>query len=141
MLEARVQRAMSALERKDVRAIMDGWSEGGVLTIGGHSSISRSYTGKAEIEAFFRGLVDRMSELHITVRRVAFANPLTLTYSNTVFVEYELDEVVADGSSLHGHCVATLEYRRGRVVAMREWWWDPSILETIWGPAGETASG
>ncbi len=135
MLERLAQRNMRAMERKDVAAIVRGWADDGVLEVGGNSSISGRYEGRPAIEAFFRRIFDRLATIRLTVKRVAFANPVGLTYANTVFIEYELDETDTDGATMHGHCVGAFEYRRGKVVAMREWWFDPTVLDAMWGPA------
>jgi ketosteroid isomerase-like protein len=133
MLEQMAQRNMDVLARKDVAAIMRGWAEDGVLELAGHSSISGRYEGKAAIEAFFHQLFERMERLTIKVRRVALANPLGLNYSNTVFIVYDIEEVSREGVSIRSHNIAEFEYRRGKVVSMREWWFDPTVLEPVWG--------
>lgn len=141
MLERMAQRNMRAMERRDIPAILRGWADDGVLEIGGQSSISGRYEGKAAIEAFFRRIFAGLARVRITVTRVALSNPLGLTYANTVFIEYELDETSTEGVTIHGHCVGAFEYRRGRVVAMREWWFDPSVLDAMWGPAEARIAG
>jgi ketosteroid isomerase-like protein len=140
MLERLAQRNMRAMERKDLAAIMRGWAPDGVLEIAGRSSVSGRYEGKPAIEAFFRQLFDRIDTVRVTVRRVALANPVGFTYANTVFIEYELDETRQAGATMHGHCVGVFEYRRGKVVAMREWWFDPTVLDVMWGSGAALTS-
>lgn len=135
MLERMAQRNMDALARKDVGAIMHGWAKDGVLELAGHSSISRRYEGKAAIEAFFHQLFDRMDTLRITVVRCALANPVGLTYSNTVFIEYDIEETSCRGETIRSRNIAEFEFRRGKVIHMREWWFDPTVLDVVWGTA------
>ncbi len=135
MLERIAQRNMDAIARKDVGAIMRGWAEDGVLELAGHSSISRRYEGRPAIETFFRQLFDRMDALEITVVRCALTNPIGLTYANTVFVEYQIEETSRQGDVIRSRNIAEFEFHRGKVSHMREWWFDPTVLDAVWGTA------
>jgi hypothetical protein len=37
--------------------------------------------------------------------------------------------------TIHDERIAVFEYRPGKVVSMREWAFDPTIVESMWGRA------
>jgi ketosteroid isomerase-like protein len=140
MFEQRVQRTFEAVSRKDLAAVMRGWADDGVLEFPGHSTLSGRYEGKPAIESFFKRWFERMQSIRVTVRQVGFANPLSLTYGSTMYVEFTTDQVTTDGVSLHTEVAGVYRFRRGKLVSYREYLFDPSAAETIWGPAGEPAA-
>jgi len=140
VFEQRVQRNMEALGRKDLAAIMRWWAEDGTLELAGHTPISGRYEGKEAIAAFFRTVLERYAAVRLTVRHVAFTNPVALTFRNTVYVESELEATSPEGVTIHDERIAVFEYRRGKVVSMREWAFDPTIIEAIWGREAQPAT-
>lgn len=136
MFEQRVQRSMEAFGRKDLAAIMAPWADDGVFELAGHTVVSGRYEGKASIEALFRRIFARLESVTITVRHAAFANPLGLTRNNTIYVESEVVETSTDGVTIHDERIAVYEWRGGKLVSVREWAFDPTIVEALWSPAG-----
>lgn len=139
MFEQRVQRSMEAFGRKDLAAIMAPWADDGVFELAGHTELSGRYEGRAAIEEMFRRIFERLESARITVRHSAFANPLGLTRNNTVYVESEVVETSTDGVTIRDERIAVYEWRGGKLVSVREWAFDPTIIEAIWahvdGPA------
>ncbi len=139
MFEERTQRSMEAMSRRDIAAVMRPWADDSVLEFMGHTPISGRYEGKPAIEGFFRRVFDGVESIRITVRHVAFANPIGLTYNNTVYVESEVDATSRAGVTIHDERIAVFDYRHGKVVSMREWAFDPTILEGLWGRSAAPA--
>jgi ketosteroid isomerase-like protein len=135
MYEKQAQKTFEAVGRKDLAAVMAGWADDGVLEFPGHSSLSGRYEGRAAIEGFFRRWFERMASIRITVRHVGFVNPLALNYTNTMYVEFETDQVTTDGQALHTEVVGVYRFRRRKLVSYREYLFDPSQAEAVWGPA------
>ncbi len=135
MLEQIVARNFEALNRKDLAAAMRGWADNAVFEFPGHSTISGRFVGKPAIEAWWRRWFERMADVRFVVRRVAFANPFTLTLANTVFVEWVADVTTTDGVSVHAEAVSVMRVRRGKVVFARDYFLDPTIEEMVWGRA------
>ncbi len=133
MFEKRAQRSMDAMSRKDLAAVMRSWADDAVLDFMGHTPISGRYRGRPAIEGFFRRVFEGTEAIRVTVRHMAFANPVGLTYDNTVYIEFVVDATNRDGVTIHDERIAVFEYRRGKVVAMREWAFDPTIVERMWG--------
>lgn len=134
MFEQQVARGLEAANRKDLDAVMRFWAEDGVLILCGKSAVSGRYEGKAAIRSFFERLFDGLTEIRFTVRHVGFTNPVALTYRNTIFVEFHIRETNRAGTSIDTDAVAVLDVRRGKTISQREFWFDPTAMETIWGP-------
>lgn len=131
MFEARTQRVMEALGRKDLTAVMRPWADDGVLEFMGHNRLSGRYEGKAAVSGFFRQVMDGLESLRIQVRHVAMANPAGLTWNNTIYVEYEVEETNRQGVTITDERIGVFQYRHGKVVSMREWAFDPTNVERI----------
>ena len=139
MFEKRTQHNMDAMSRKDLAAVMRSWADDGVLEFTGHTPISGRYEGKPAVAEFFRTVFAGVESIRITVKHVAFANPVGLNYSNTVYVESEVDATSREGVTIHDERIAVIKYRHGKVVALREWAFDPTIVEAMWGRAAAPA--
>jgi ketosteroid isomerase-like protein len=136
MLEGRIQHMFEAVNRKDLAAVMKGWAEDGVLEFPGRSSLGGRYEGRVAIEAFFRRWFERMASIRLTVKHVAFANPLALDLANTMYVEFDTDQVTTDGLSFHTEVVGVYRLRRRKLTYYREYLFDADLALTVWGPAG-----
>ena len=135
MLERMVSRNFEALNRKDLGATMGAWADDAVFEFPGHSSISGRFVGKAAIETWWRRWFARMETVHFAVRHVALANPLALTFANTVFIEWVADVTTVDGLPAHAEAVTVMRMRRGKVVAARDYFLDPGVEDAVWGSA------
>jgi ketosteroid isomerase-like protein len=140
MLEKQIQRTFDAVERKDLGAVMQGWADDGVLEFPGRSAIGGRYEGKPAIEGFFRRWFQRMATIRLTVRHVAFANPLTLNYRNTMFVEFETDQLTVEGASLHTEVLGVYRFEHRKLVFYREYLFDADVAMDVWGPAMDPAA-
>lgn len=135
MFEARMQRAADALGRRDLAAVMKPWAEDGVFELAGHTTMSGRYVGRAAIEGLFRRLFEGTTELRMTIRHVALANPVGLTRNNTIYVESEVVETGTNGVTVRDERIAVYTWRGGQLVSVREWAFDPTLMEPIWGAA------
>ena len=114
---------------------MSTWAADGVLEFPGRSAISGRFVGKPAVEAWWRRWFDRMRSVRFTVDRVALANPIALTFANTMFVEWHTEVTTHDGLRAHAAGVSVVRFRRGKIVHARDYFFDPTIEEEVWGPA------
>lgn len=133
MLERLVARSYRAINRRDLAAVMRYWADDAVFEFPGRMPISGRFVGKAAIEAWWQRVFDRMATFHLTPRRVAFSNPLALTWANTMFVELEVEAMTKDGLRVRTDLVSVVRFRRGKVVSARDYFFDPTVEEAIWG--------
>jgi ketosteroid isomerase-like protein len=137
MLEGLVQRNYEALNRRDLTAIMDMWADDAVFEFPGKTPVSGRFVGKPAIEAWWRRWVERYASVHFTVKHVAFGNPLALTVANTLFVEWDVEVTTRDGISAQASAVSFSQLRHGKVIHARDYFFDPTALERIWGRVDE----
>jgi hypothetical protein len=67
------------------------------------------------------------------------ARPYSFGPSNTALVEWVAGEAAHDGTRIHVEGVAVIEIRGRRVVHIRDYVFDSSPLEVMWGPPTSTA--
>lgn len=140
MLEAYVQRNYEALNRRDLRAIMSWFADDAVFEFPGNTPMSGRFEGKPAIEAWWRRWVDRYESVHFTVKHAALGNPLRLNVSNTLFVAWDVETRTVDGFAASASAVSFTKIRRGKVVYARDYFFDPTILESVWGRREEQVS-
>ena len=141
MFERLAARSFEAMNRKDLPGVMRFWADDGVFEFPGHTPISGRIVGKPAIEAWFRRYFDRMASVRFTVRRAGIANPVGLTYSNTLYIEWDVDLTSVDGVTIHTSGVGVYTVRRGKLISVKDYVFDPSIGEAIWGRAETPATG
>lgn len=128
-----VRHSYELMNQKDLAALMRWWAGDGTFEFPGQTAVSGRYVGKRAIEGFFRRMFSRMATIHFSVKRIAVAHPFALGLTNTVLCEWALDETAHDGVSIHVEGVSVLEFRHGRGVAVRDYIFDTTPLEVMWG--------
>lgn len=134
MFEKLVARSYEAAGRKDLDAMMASWSDDAVWEYPGHSAMSGVFVGKAAITDWWRRWLDRMASVRFTVKHAALSNPIALTWSNTMLVEWEADITTTDGLSGHPCGVTAFEFRHGKCVHARDYFLDTALIDKVWGP-------
>jgi ketosteroid isomerase-like protein len=145
MFEQLVARTFRPINRKDLDGWMRAWGNDATFDFPGDSPISGHFEGKAAIEAWWRRWFDRMAEVRFTPVHVAFANPFGFSVANTVFTQLTVDVTTKDGLTAHADLVNVSQVRGGKIVAARDYFFDPSVEEAVWGrvvdPSGRTLTG
>ena len=122
-----------AVSRKDLEAVCRNLSEDAIFEFPGQANISGTYEGREAIRGFWQQIFERYRTFTMTPRRVALAHPYAVRLTNTVLMEWRVDAVTVDGLALHAEGVAVVEIRRGKMVHGRDYFFDPTLLELIWG--------
>jgi len=134
LLRAGIRQSFAASRRKDLSVVMNSWADDGVWEFPGRSEMSGRYEGKAAISAFFDRVFARLETFDIRAVHIALARPYALGPSNTAVVEWVADEVAHDGTQIHLEGVVVIKVRGGHTVHARDYIFDPSPLEAMWGP-------
>lgn len=127
-------RFTKAVSRKDVEAVSRGVAEDAVFEFPGRSRMSGSYEGREAIRGFWARVFERYDTVTMTPKRIALTHPYALGLTNSVLMEWRLDATTEDGLQIHAEGVAAVEIRRGKMVHSRDYFFDPTVLEVIWGP-------
>lgn len=138
LLKRGMRRGYQAIGRHDLDAVMAGWAEDGVLEYPGHSTVSGRIVGRENIRRWFARWFDTMPDIRFTVKHVAVENLFALGLTNTVIVEWDLDETRHDGASFHATGASAFHVRHGKVTSFRDYIFDQEIIDEVWG--GEAAT-
>lgn len=133
MFEQLAARMFRPVNRKDLDGWMRAWADDAVFDFPGDSPISGHFEGKAAIEAWWRRWFDRMAQVRFTPVHVAFANPFGFSVANTVFTQLTVDVTTKDGLTAHADLVNVSRVRAGKIVEARDYFFDPSVEEAVWG--------
>jgi ketosteroid isomerase-like protein len=135
MLEALVQRRFEALNRRDLRAIVAMWNKDGVFEFPGKTPVSGRFEGIAAIEAWWRRWVERYARVHFTVRHVGIAG--VRPGAQVLLVAWDVDVTTKDGISGQASAVSLMKARAGKIAYAKDYFFDPTVLEKLWGRVDE----
>jgi ketosteroid isomerase-like protein len=125
ILAQRQARAQFAhLNAHDCEAFMSGIADDAVFDFPGPTGITGSYIGKAAVRTFFETMLDDHPEIRFTVRHVAVENIFSVTGSNTLLVEWDLDYTNRAGRTFHNSGVTSGSARGGKIVRLRDYLFD-----------------
>jgi ketosteroid isomerase-like protein len=136
-----VPRLFASLRAKDLQAVCRDLSDNAIFEFPGRSRLSGTYRGRDAIEGFFRQVFERYETFDIRPKRIALTHPYTFGATNAALVEWVLDAVTHDRLVPHFEGVVVLQLRRGKLIYGRDYFFDPSLLEPIWGRREEQRDG
>lgn len=132
MFEGSIARSYEAISRKDLDAVMSSWADDGVFEFPGHTPISGRHEGKEGVRAFFKQIFDGLESTRFTVRHAAMANPIGLTWSNVMYVEWTVADTTHDGVTVLLDGISAFRFRAGKVVYVRDYFFDTTALDALW---------
>lgn len=124
--------AFAAMNRHDLDAFMAGWGRNAVFEFPGSSVLAGRYQGTAEIRAWFQRWWDRFPTTRFTLRSVSVDQIMALGGTNTIHVEWDLDETDHDGRNFHVSGVTALRARAGKVDEVRDYIFNPEVIAEAW---------
>ncbi len=138
MFETQIAHSYEAMSRKDLDAVMSAWADDGVFEFPGHTPISGRHEGRDAVRAFFRRIFEELESMHFTVHHVAMSNPIGLTLSNMIYVDWTVDEVTRDGRRFRHDGISALRMKGGKAIWARDYFFDLAEVEAMWtaAPAG-----
>jgi ketosteroid isomerase-like protein len=151
ILARRQARAQFArLNARDLEGFMRGVADDAVFDFPGPTGISGHHVGKAAVRTFFQAMLDDHPEIRFTVRHVAVENIFSVTGTNTLLVEWDLDYTNRAGRMFHNSGITSGSARGGKIVRLRDYLFDWIALAAANapepdapgpGPAGAGESG
>lgn len=126
-------RFCQAVNNKDLDGVLRDVAEDAVFEFPGTSTLSGTYHGREEIKGFWRRVFQHYDEIRMVPRRVALAHPYAMGLSNYGLMEWTLDCVTRTGLQVHAEGVAVMDIHRGKMIRSRDYFYDPTILDLIWG--------
>ncbi len=136
MLEGLVQRQFDAAQnRLDVAAIVAMWDDDAIFEFPGDTPMSGTIEGRAAIEAWWRRWVERYASVRFTVKQVGIVS--LRPGAHVVMVAWDFDGTTRDEIRLQTSGVSLVKTRRGKIAHAKDFIFDPSSLESVWGRSGE----
>lgn len=123
--------AFAAINRRDLEAIVGMFAADGVFEFPGHSAMAGRFSGKEAIRSWFERWFQEMQP-HFTLKHVSVERIFAFGATNTVHVEWELDEVNQAGERFHMTGVTALHARGGKAVLVHDYIPDQDVLERAW---------
>jgi ketosteroid isomerase-like protein len=125
ILARRQARAQFArLSAHDLEGFMSGIADDAVFDFPGQTDLSGHHAGKAAVRAFFQAMLDDHPEIRFTVRHVAVENIFSVTGTNTLLVEWDLDYTNCAGRMFHNSGITSASARNGKIVRLRDYLFD-----------------
>jgi ketosteroid isomerase-like protein len=124
--------AFAAMNRHDLDSFMAAWGEDPVFGFPGTSILGGHHRGRSEIQAWFQRWWDRFPTTTFALQAVSVDNILAMGGTNTIHVEWVLDETDRDGRSFHLTGVSSLRARGGKVVHVKDYIFDPDVIAEAW---------
>lgn len=128
----RARRGFEALNRKDLAAVIAAFAEDAVFEMSGRARMSGRFEGRSAIEAYFRTWFSERTLIRFRPRHVCVERVLALGGTNTVEVEWALEEADRHGVTYHLSGVTVFDLRRGKVVRARDYVFEQDVLEREW---------
>ncbi len=127
------RRSFAALNRGDLATFMSGVSDDAVFEFPGRTVVSGSHRGADAIRSWYGAWFSQMPSRRFTIKKIAAENGLAMGSSNSVLVEWHLDEEDRQGRWFGFDGVTSITIRHGRAVFIRDYIADQHALEEIWG--------
>ncbi|ABS27700.1 nuclear transport factor 2 family protein [Anaeromyxobacter sp. Fw109-5] len=129
---SRARRGFDALNRKDLAAVVGAFADDAVFEFPGRTRMSGRFEGKRALEEYFRRWFAERAMIRFRVMHVCVEDVLALGGTNTVQVEWALEEADRHDVSFHLSGVTVLDVRHGKIVRARDYVFEPDVLEREW---------
>ena len=116
--------AFDALNRHDLATFMKAWRVDGVFEYPGDIPESGTFTGKHEVEGWFRTFFQQFPRLRFDVRDICVRNIFDLAGTNVVAVHWNLELTNREGRLGHNSGVTVVSIEHGKVVHVKDYIFD-----------------
>ena len=125
-------RGFEAINRRDVSGILSTFADDAVLIVPSRTVMGGRFEGKSAIEAWYDRWLHRMNDVRFTVHNIGVCSLGALGPSNTVMVEWQLDEVDTQGEAYRFTGVTVLEITGGKIARQQEYIFEQDQMRQIW---------
>ena len=135
LAKRQVRSGFDPMNQHDLTKVMAAWAEDGVFTYPGRVSVSGEHKGKKAIEACYAKFFETFPKVNFTVKEVFVSNIFALGATNNIAVEWEWALTNRQGKEFKNSGVTTIRAKGGKIVAMRDYYFNTDILKEAWGEA------
>lgn len=124
-----------AVSRHDLPKFMKSWAEDSTFTYPGDFSMSGETKGKKAIEAWIAKMMEQFPKIDFTIKETFVSNIFALGLTNCIAVEWDIIKTDREGKEFHNSGVTTIRVKGGKVVAVRDYYFNTDLLKEAWGEA------
>lgn len=132
--------AFGAMNRHDLEGFLAAWGEDPVFEFPAGSVLGGRHEGPDAVRAWFERWWDRFPQTTFTLRSVSVENILALGGTNTIHVEWDLEEVDTRGRTVSVSGVTALRARGGKVVDVKDYIFNPELIAEAWADVPGSSS-
>ncbi len=121
-----------AINRRDLETVLGAFADDAVLIVPSRTVMGGRFEGKPAIEAWYDRWLHRMNTVRFTVNNVGVCSLGAMGRSNTVMVEWELDEVDTQGQAFHFTGVSVFDVVRGEITRQHEYIFEQDQMRQAW---------
>ena len=134
-----VVKGFERIGRHDLDGVVEAFHDDAVLEFPGDTVMSGRFEGKEEIRAWFTRWFDQMKEVSFRPQHIAVENIFAMGPTNSVLIEWEVDERNQQGTPYHLTGVTAFDIVGGKIQRAKEYIFDQDVLAEAW-PAKEVAT-
>jgi len=125
ILAKRQARAQFArLNARDLDAFMSSMADEVVFDFPGQTLGSGHHVGRAAVRSFFESMLEAHPEVRFTLRHVAVEGIGSMSGTNTLLIEWDLDYTDVSGHWFHNSGVTSGSTKGGKIVRLRDYVFD-----------------
>ncbi len=121
-----------AINRRDLETVLGAFADDAVLIVPSRTVMGGRFEGKPAIEAWYDRWLHRMNKVRFIVNNVGVCDLGAVGRSNTVMVEWELDEVDTQGQEFHFTGVSVFDIVGGEITRQHEYIFEQDQMRQAW---------
>lgn len=142
MVKRTIPAAFEALNRHDLEAFMEGWTEDGIFVYPGNVSASGKWEGKQAIQEWFQRFFEQFPSIRFRLNHVAIENQFDFTGNNTACVHWDVELINKHGYEAQNSGVTVVTIRGREVVAALDFIFNTGeIFRRAWSEEAEAVAG
>jgi len=124
-----------ALSRHDLPKFMASFAKDCTLTYPGNFSMSGEWKGKKAIEGWMAKMMKQFPGIEFNIKETYVSNIFALGATNNLAIEWDITNIDREGKEFHNSGVTTIRLKGGKIVAVRDYYFNTDLLKEAWGEA------
>jgi hypothetical protein len=112
------------------------WDDSAVFIYPGNVSVSGTNKGKRAVSAWFNNLMDAGPSVHFSIKSICVDNIFDLIGTNIITVEWDNSVTNRKGINILVSGVSVVRIKKGRIIKVCDYIFDPEKLPIAWCEEG-----
>jgi len=136
-----VKKGFKDFSNRNIDSFLAAWSPQAIFHYPGTAQASGTFTGQANIRAWFERMLAQYPGIDFTVKRVCVQNIFDLVGSNYVIAEWDVRLKRSDGRIFENSGTTGMNLRFGKVIEVRDFIFDLDTVNEGWRTASAELGG